>query len=213
MRAPFLNIRETGQDNEQFISSILENIKLLKNLLKEDKKYIIHDFESDFETENNIVFSAGMKCRYYTDSLNNKTNYDKPFLIPILSSNAFDSKEPIDFLKNEFNTDLSFLKGNKDLYRCGILFLPPQSMIIKTQGSFNPYLFLYNFSASDISVECAGTDKQIIKENSYCVVDYNSKVFKVQNLSTEISTSFVSLLKTSANSKPNFFASSVNIAN
>jgi len=209
MRAPFLNLNEMEEDNRSFILSVLHNSNSLKKIIKADKNYTIHDFESDFQVQSNIIFSAGMKCRYYTDILSNKTGYNKPFLIPILSSNAFDDNEPIDFFKNEFEINLNFLKGNRNLYRCGVLFLPPETMIIKTQGSFNPYLFLYNFSSSDIFTECTGTDSQTIKENNYCIVDYNSKVFKLQNLSKELSISFVSLLKTSANPKPDFLTFSI----
>jgi len=213
MRNSFLNIDDLDNENKKFIKNAIKNNNILKNLLDSDTLYDIHDFESDFETFSNIIFSAGMKCRYYKDKLLYKNKSDKPFLVPILSSNAFDINEKKDIEKNIFKTEITFLKKNNNLYRCGILLMPPNSKIIKTQGSFNPYMFIYNLNESTIKIECNDCEEKQITKDNYCIADYNSKVFKISNLSNTLSYSFVSLLKTSANSKPNLFASNINIYN
>ena len=212
MRPSFLNLSDIDECNKNFILSSYKNRENFHIMLDTDAEYTLHDFESDFELQNDIVFSAGMKCRYYKDSLKNKIDSTKPCLLPILNSNTFDNEEQKDVYKNNFNINLNFLENNKNLYRCGILFMPRGSLIIKTQGSFNPYFFIINLSDTKILIECNDSDSFTVSNNKICIADYNSKIFKVKNLSNQTACCFVSLLKIPTHSKPNLSTSSVNIA-
>lgn len=212
MRPSFINLLDVDINNSNFINSVLEKKQSLLKLLNKKKEYEIHDFESDFQSTDDIIFSAGMKCRYYKKKLIEKKCYKTPYLVPIISSNTFDIKELKDVVKNNFSNNLNFLKGNSNLYRCGFLFLPSRSLIIKTQGSFNPYVFLLNLTSSKILIECNSNKSLTIDKNNFCIADYNSKVFKIQNLDNKLSISFVSLLKTSAHPEPYISTPSINTA-
>lgn len=212
MRPSFLNAHYLDKSNKNFILSAYKNKKMFLTMLDTNKNYILHDFESDFEVQNNVVFSGGMKCRYYEDTLQNKIKSNKPYFLPILNSNTFDNTEQKDGYKNNFNINLRFLENNENLYRCGILFMPSESLIIKTQGSCNPYFFILNLSETKILLECNEFNSFVVKNNKIGIADYNSKVFKIKNLSNRTAVSFVSLLKIPANSESNFSANSKNIA-
>ena len=78
MRAPFLNIRETGQDNEQFISSILENIKLLKNL--SDNRVFYSPWRQSLRSTYAIlhsVFTFSYGALLFENILNNPSHFMK----------------------------------------------------------------------------------------------------------------------------------------